>query len=753
MGHGRVRTCPRAYGDLLREKGEAHEEAFLAGLRAQGREVRDGRAADEWDFDAGARVTAEAMRAGVDVIYQATFVVGNWRGRADFLERIDRPSDLGGFSYEPIDAKLARLEKPTYLLQLCFYADGIAAVQGVTPARMHVLLGIGERRTFRYDDFAAYYRRVRQSFEAATRRTDPTEPYPVDHCALCVFREVCAARWEAEDHLTLVAGVRRAQVERLRAAGITTLAALAESRADVVVADIPAHTLAALQDQARLQLLKRTTGRLDWHALPDEPERGFALLPARSPGDLVFDIEGDPFWEPARGLHFLFGVRGADGYRAFWGHDRAGERAAFEAVVDLFHEHLARYPDMHVYHYGAYEPTALKQLMGVYASREDAVDDLLRREVFVDLYSVVRQGLRAGVPSYSLKDVEALAGYGRAAEVRSGTLAVLAYERWMDDGDAGRLRDIEAYNAEDCEATLALRDWLVAHRPEGVGAAVAPEPPDDERTAVVLQREALRQALVDGAAEGSLPWLAGELLEYHRREVKPAWWWFFTRCGQMSLDDLVDDAESIGRLEPVGAAQRAGQSFEQRMRFPAQQYKLAPGDAPVDPATKKAAGTIVALDEAAGTLVLRRSASQAATPLPWPSSRPGPFGRASSARPWRASRHPCWRTMAATRRCATSSRALGRASLRVRSSRDPDVRHRRAARARRVARRRRALRPGPAGDRQDVDGRAPHRRADAARAACRRRGHEPQGHPQSSRRGGARGAGRRLCVSRSQEGE
>ena len=25
-------------------------------------------------------------------------------------------------------------------------------------------------------------------------------------------------------------------------------------------------------------------------------------------GDIVFDIEGDPFWEPARGLHFLLGL-------------------------------------------------------------------------------------------------------------------------------------------------------------------------------------------------------------------------------------------------------------------------------------------------------------------------------------------------------------------------------------------------------------------------------------------------------------
>src|SRR2546422_2152744 len=195
----------------------------------------------------------------------------------------------------------------------------------------------------------------------------------------------------------------------------------------------------------------------------------------------MFDIEGDPFWEPARGLHFLFGLLteddGAWRYRTIWAHDRAGEHQAFEALIDFFHERLVRHPDMHVYHYGAYEPTALKQLMDVYATREDAVDALLRREVFVDLHSVVRQGLRAGVPGYSLKDVEALPEFRRQAALASGTRAVLAYEQWMDTRAAARLDEIAAYNEEDCRATLALRDWLVDHRPDDAALAGRPDRP------------------------------------------------------------------------------------------------------------------------------------------------------------------------------------------------------------------------------------------------------------------------------------
>src|SRR4029450_2806830 len=166
---------------------------------------------------------------------------------------------------------------------------------------------------------------------------------------------------------------------------------------------------------------------------------------------------------------------------------------------------------------------------GVYATREDAMDALLRREIFCDLHSVVRQGLRAGVPSYSLKEVEALPAFRRQARVTSGTRAVLAYEEWMTTHAAARLEEIAAYNEEDCRATLALRDWLVEQRPAGTSWAEPPEarPVDDDKERVDAQREALRQALLAGATPQTPRWLAAELLEYHRRHARPARWW---RC-------------------------------------------------------------------------------------------------------------------------------------------------------------------------------------------------------------------------------
>ena len=103
--------------------------------------------------------------------------------------------------------------------------------------------------------------------------------------------------------------------------------------------------------------------------------------------------------------------------------------------------------------------------MAEHWTREAQVDDLLRRQVFVDLHTIFRQALRAGVPSYSLKELEALVGFMRTGAVQSGTQAIVDYERWREQRRQALLDEIEAYNQEDCRATLGLLDWLHRIRP------------------------------------------------------------------------------------------------------------------------------------------------------------------------------------------------------------------------------------------------------------------------------------------------
>lgn len=623
---GRRPSYENAYAELLRRKGQEHEQAFLATLRAAGHRVVEVRMDAARDFEAGTRRTAEAMQAGADYVYQAVFFAGGWRGIADFLERIDRPSALGAWSYQVLDTKLARHPRPEHALQLSFYSLALEETQQLAPDLAYVVLGSRERVPIRLADVTAYFRRVRGRFGAAVEAQPETGPYPCHHCSFCDFRELCDDRLEREDHVVRVAGIHRGQVKRLFAGGISTLTALAETPRGTPVAKIPTSTLEALREQAGLQLIRQRSGTLEWRALDVEPGRGFAALPPRSAGDLVFDLEGHPFFEPARGLEYLFGVLLLDGadprYEAFWAHDREGERRAFEALVDLVHARLVRHPDLHVYHFSGSEPSTFKRLMAEHSTREAQVDDLLRRQVFVDLHAIVRRALRAGVPSYSLKDVEALFGFTRSGPVQSGTQAILHYERWLGQRSPVLLEEIEAYNREDCRSTLGLLEWLHAVRPPDLPWPEPPEPHplSPEATESLDARQQLRQELVVGAEPGTPRWLAGELLEYHRREARPAWWAYFDRLGK-SPEELLEDTEAIAYLEVDQGTPPEPQkkSLVHTLIFPIQDHKLRPGETVQDPATGRSAGEIVEIDDtrgAVGRLRLLRGPKFGSRPLP-----------------------------------------------------------------------------------------------------------------------------------------
>ena len=485
-------TDENPQADLVKRKGEEHEAAYLAALLAQGREVVT--IESDGGLDVAARATEEGMRNGCEVIYQACFVDRGWRGFADFVER--QPDG----TYEVIDTKLARHSKPSYVLQLCFYSEQVARIQGSMPQRMHVVLGTAERDSLRVADFLAYYHRVRERFVTMVEAGIDVYPLPVSFCENCDFQKRCEARWVADDHLSLVARMGRDQVRRLEAHGIATVEAFAHAPDDARPPAMAPRTYLSLRDQAAMQVSARTNGHA-WKVLPPEPSRGFELLPKPSQKDVFFDIEGDPFWEPGRSLEYLWGILDTSGtFRPFWAHDRAQERRAVEGVIDLIREHRAADSAMHVYHYAAYEVSALKRLTCEYGTREEELDDLLRDDVFVDLYKVVSQGLRLSHRRYGLKQVETFY-FERHADLRAGDDSILMYEEWLGRHDPQILDEIAAYNEEDCDSTLQLRDWLLPKRPIPAPPREEPEPREPREGAA--ETEELRAALLAGLPENS----------------------------------------------------------------------------------------------------------------------------------------------------------------------------------------------------------------------------------------------------------
>src|SRR3954454_12119976 len=276
--------------------------------------------------------------------------------------------------------------------------------------------------------------------------------------------------------------------------------------------------------------------------------------------------------------------------------------------------------------------------MGLHATREDEVDHLLRNEVLVDLYSVVRQGLRISQPSYSIKKVEAFYMDARGTEVAEGGDSIVAFEEFLETGDRSLLEAIERYNDDDCRSTWLLHRWLIDRRAEAIETLeteiawkAAPEPwePDPEET---TEAEALRARLADGLPEErgerdndeQARWLLSQLLDYHRREAKPQWWAYFDRldADEEQLSEL--DPEALGGLTDAGVEPRPlpppARSSIYTLRFPPQEHKIGPGDY-VDPATERGV-RVERIDDGEGIIEIKRATARGDEPLP-PALIPG----------------------------------------------------------------------------------------------------------------------------------
>jgi predicted RecB family nuclease len=594
------------YVAMLGRHGDEHERAYVDLLRTQGLAIVNAKPDKDTTSEESTRLTLEAMRAGAQVIVQARLEGDLIAGYADVLLRVETPSDLGAWSYEAQDTKLAKETKGGTILQLSAYSDMAGRIQGRTPEWFHVITP-GNPSTFapgatvdkkglpppftveryRVEDYAAYYRMV-----LATLRSDVAKghealleayyPEPVEACTVCAWDGRCVKRRRDDDHLSFIAGSGRSHRVELVAQGVPTLTAAAKM--PVPVEFKPARgsreTYGRLGDQARVQHQQKKGGQPVYERLEIKDGEGLCRLPPPSTGDLFLDLEGARFAREG-GREYLFGLWSGNPkglpphYRAWWALNDAEEQAAFEQVVDLIMAAWDADPGMHVYHFNHYEPTAFKKLMGRYVTRGEQLDRLLWAERFVDLYPIAKQAVRAGVESYSIKKLELYTGYTRRVELKNVHDPLLKVELALDANAPAlittEIRDaVQGYNEDDCRSTEALRDWLESLRADWEAAGVAvPRPgektPEAEREKAPVQqqaeqiRERILASLPAGAETPGEPgheqWLLAYLVDWHRREVNANWWEYFRLMG-LAVEDLAEEKDAI-----------VGLKFEQRLGF------------------------------------------------------------------------------------------------------------------------------------------------------------------------------------------
>ena len=461
-----------------------------------------------WRAEIGAArdATLEAIGQGVDVIFQAVLFQesipespceAGFQGFADFLVR-------SGGEWEVWDTKLARSAKDTALLQLASYVDQLER-RGVEVSRQaRLVLGDGTHSIHDVSEILPLYVEQRRILlELIHERQGDADPlaWGDDRYVACGTKAcpACSEQIVAHDDLFLIAGLRKTQRNKLRVAGFHTMTDFAQASREEVrsrVFGIGHDTLQALHLQAVLQVASKTRidGRPAWEVFSPSTLR---LLPDANEGDVFFDFEGDPTYQELDahgrmlgglshsdetgwfGIEYLFGMWGEDiggpgqSFLGLWAESFDEERQRFEEFLSLMEQRLIAHPDMHIYHYSSYERTRL----GVLATRYQNDSGILRAildRVLVDLYPIVMKSVAIGLPSYSLKSLEALYFEPETRSgIQGGGESVVAFYNFLKATKAGLVDEaleiknsILHYNELDCVSTKALRDWLVSIQAE-----------------------------------------------------------------------------------------------------------------------------------------------------------------------------------------------------------------------------------------------------------------------------------------------
>ena len=327
--------------------------------------------------------------------------------------------------------------------------------------------------------------------------------------------------------------------------------------------EIEINQLIKLWRQARLQVITTQTKEIPTHFFSEQEmlekmtereksKRGESLLhlPEMNEHDIYLDFEGHPFWQIEEGIIFLFGyIEKKDGeweYVQLWSHDKTTEKEKATKLVEFLHNRYKTHPEMHIYHYNHTERALLSDLMNdgdptssivsiLGHNFEDSppekqqLDELVNAGAFVDLLAVVRNSLQAGTESYSLKEMELLAGFIRNRKdlpginqqdedvnedgsIDKGAGAVFEFELYANADlygikkDEDRLKRIADYNKDDVEATRQLHEWLINKRKENKElpdrTSPIPEDQEEETKSEYIQRvEALKEKIINKIEE------------------------------------------------------------------------------------------------------------------------------------------------------------------------------------------------------------------------------------------------------------
>ena len=529
-------------------------------------------------YDDRYKDTVEAIKKGYDLIYKAYFIEDEFRGEADFIIKNNEKSKLGNFSYEVYDTKITKNLKPLHVLQITSYSYLISKITGILPKLMHLVDGNNEHHSYKVTEFLDYFKFTRSKFKKFLSDKGEKNLYPekCNHCNYCIWQEECLKIWVGDNYINQVSRINKSQTTKLKKENINTVEKLGKANIKKIKAKINKSTLERLHQQANLQEEKRLTGISKFIVLDQIVGQGFYKMPKEDEGDVFFDIEGFPD-SNKRNLEYLHGLyykeKGKNTFKFFFveENNRDSEFEIFKQLVKFLKKRFDDYPNAFIYHYNDYETRALKELASEYSSifpeGNNLVDDLLRKQKFVDLYRVVERTIQTSEKDLSLKSLEKFYRKEREANIKTASDSIRLYDNWCSTKDEKIKKDIIHYNQEDCVSTGDLRNFLLDEKKKDDRYNDIPwftptiSKKDEEKTKEVKRKtkpkskkktvqqieeeeSLLINTLNNSKKNKNIINKIIDLVGFHRREAKPDNWKYYDRLNK-TPDLLEDDAECL----------------------------------------------------------------------------------------------------------------------------------------------------------------------------------------------------------------
>jgi len=458
--HGVTGAEPDEFASLLADLGRQHEDQYLSTL---------GEYLDIHALPSTQRInkTIEAIQNRVNVIYQGELRCNipdlniDIIGIPDFLIR-------EGDNYIIRDCKLSKhaneSDHPEIVYQLELYGLLFERAIGHPPARLEVVLGDNTIVQIPYDSSS---RSIEQLHQILSLRNLPEEPYsPVgwSKCNGCGFRDRCWTSAIEEHDPALIYGVDQGLAIQLRSLNVHDFRELNEKFTVESLTDLkrPVGKMMKRVGKSAESILTLAQSMQEKRIIQRAP-----LEVQHSDYYVMFDLEGVPPYSDDLDLIYLwglqvFGKQQSNYLPAVAPFTDRGEEIGWKDFLKNADSIFKKHGDVPFIHWHHYETSKVKAYIEKFGDSNGIAERVLNN--CIDLLPITRKAFAMPLSSYSLKEVEKLAGYKRTMEEFGGAWSIVQYYRAKNSNDEKLQQEVIGtilrYNEEDLQATWSVMQWI-----------------------------------------------------------------------------------------------------------------------------------------------------------------------------------------------------------------------------------------------------------------------------------------------------